>query len=46
MSDQVVELSGGFPRQDVALVSDDPSTDTLEETGWEQQAENLWQRPG
>lgn len=43
-SDKVVELSGGVPRQEVALVSDDPSTDTLEETGWEQRAENLWQR--
>ena len=43
-SDKVVELSGGVPRQEVALVSDDPSTDTLEEAGWEQRAENLWQR--
>lgn len=44
-SDIVVGLSGGVPQQEVALVSDDPSTDTLEENGWEQQAENLWQRP-
>jgi hypothetical protein len=44
-SDKIVELSGGVPRQDVALVSDDPSTDTLEKAGWEQRAENLWQRP-
>ncbi|MFE7629564.1 hypothetical protein [Kocuria sp. NPDC057446] len=44
-SDKVVELSGGVPRREVALVSDDPSTDTLEEAGWEQRAENLWQRP-
>ena len=44
-SDIVVGLSGGVPKQEVALVSDDPSTDTLEENGWEQQAENLWQRP-
>ncbi|EYT55032.1 MULTISPECIES: hypothetical protein [Kocuria] len=43
-SDKVVELSGGLPRQDVALVTDDPSTGTLEKAGWEQQAENLWQR--
>ena len=44
-SDIVVGLSGGVPQQEVALVSDDPSTDTLEENGWEQQAENLWHRP-
>lgn len=44
-SDIVVGLSGGVPRREVALVSDDPSTDILEENGWEQQAENLWQRP-
>jgi hypothetical protein len=44
-SDIVVGLSGGVPQQEVALVSDDPSTDTLEENGWEHQAENLWQRP-
>lgn len=44
-SDMVVGLTGGVPQQEVALVSDDPSTDTLEEAGWEQQAENLWQRP-
>lgn len=44
-SDMVVGLSGGVPQQEVALVSDDPSTDILEEDGWEQQAENLWQRP-
>ena len=44
-SDVVVGLSGGVPQQKVALVSDDPSTDTLEENGWEQQAENLWHRP-
>lgn len=43
-SDKVVGLSGGVPRQEVALVSDDPATDILEEAGWEQQAENLWQR--
>ncbi len=44
-SDKVVELSGGVSRRVVALVSDDPSTDSLEESSWEQQAENLWQRP-
>lgn len=44
-SDIVVWLSGGVPQQKVALVGDDPSAGTLEENGWEQQAENLWHRP-
>ncbi|MFI7482389.1 hypothetical protein ACH9EU_08210 [Kocuria sp. M1R5S2] len=42
--DKIVVLSGGTPRQEVALISDDPSTDTLEDAGWEKQADNLWHR--
>ncbi|WP_157571357.1 hypothetical protein [Kocuria rosea] len=43
-SDKVVVLVGGTPSQEVALVSDDPSEDFLEGSGWEKRADNLWQR--
>lgn len=42
--DKGVVLSGGVAQQEVALVADDPSTDTLEDAGWQKRADNLWQR--
>jgi hypothetical protein len=42
--DKVVVLSSGVPQQEVALVADNPSTDTLEDAGREKRADNLWQR--
>ena len=45
-SDRVVELSGGASGQEIALVRDDPSAEALEDAGWVQRADNLWQRSG